>query len=377
MFHATSVGMQDETRSRGRDFWWAFPTSAILHALVIAALVLFNQPWLASQPQEETVNVTLVSPQEQPKPKPPAEAPQAKKPPEAKQPPAAEIQPPKPSKIEVLKPVFRFGDKDAGADKSSEAGGAEATTPAPVQSDEVKPPAEQKPAAASDAKPQPAESKDAEPVQENQAEAIKDTGKQDTEKQQGQADGADNKETGVQMPLGADGSDGDIALPALAKAPQPRPADTPRSSSKTTAKSENGNSGGRNAENTDVAASQPFSGLPGVRRPRSQGINDASATTSMAGVSRNKRAAQLCASALQQKLLAASYNPDLVPLVPLSRGNVLDVPEAAFRTRTEWHRLSFRCEVDKDATTIVSLSFRVGGSIPRDQWARLGLPTTN
>ncbi|WP_245439835.1 DUF930 domain-containing protein [Aminobacter sp. MSH1] len=55
-------------------------------------------------------------------------------------------------------------------------------------------------------------------------------------------------------------------------------------------------------------------------------------------------------------------------------GNVLDVPEAAFRTRSAWHALSFRCEVDTDATTILSLSFRVGATIARDQWARLGLP---
>lgn len=97
----------------------------------------------------------------------------------------------------------------------------------------------------------------------------------------------------------------------------------------------------------------------------------------MAGVPRDKRAARLCASALQQQLLQASYSPDLVPLVPLKRGNVLDVPEAAFRTRTAWHELSYRCEVDADATTIRSLTFRVGGTIPRDQWRRLGLPSSN
>lgn len=358
---------------------WAFPTSLVLHALVIAALVLFNQPWLASQPQEETVNVTLVPPPEQPKPKPAAEAPKPEKPPEPKQPPVAESQPPKSPQIEVLKPVFRFGEKDAGSDKSSEAGGVQTTPPSLEQGDQVKPPSEQKPEAAPAVPKQPAEAKDAEPAQDtkDKADASQDTGKLDPEKQQGQVDGADKPESGVPMPLGADGSDGEIALPAMAKAPQPRPEVAPKPGNTRIAKPEKGNTGGRNVENADVAASQPFSGLPGVRRPRSQGATDALATTSMAGVSRNKRAAQLCASALQQKLLAADYSPDLVPLVPLSRGNVLDVPEAAFRTRTAWHRLSFRCEVDKDATTILSLSFRVGGTIPRDQWARLGLPVTD
>ena len=94
----------------------------------------------------------------------------------------------------------------------------------------------------------------------------------------------------------------------------------------------------------------------------------------MAGVARDQRAAQLCASALQRQLLDASYFPDLLPLVPLQAGNVLDVPEAAFRTRTTWYRLSFRCEVDTNVTRVLSLTFRVGTAIPPDQWARLGLP---
>ena len=124
-----------------------------------------------------------------------------------------------------------------------------------------------------------------------------------------------------------------------------------------------------------VAISRAYSGLPGVRRLHSQGATgDALATTSMAGVPRDQRAAKLCASALQQQLLDASYFPDLVPLVPLKVGNVLDVPEAAFRTRTTWYDLSFRCEVDTDATRVLSFAFRVGTAIPPDEWARLGLP---
>jgi len=176
------------------------------------------------------------------------------------------------------------------------------------------------------------------------------------------------------MPLGAAGNDGEIVLPALAKAPQPRPASALKPSLAKVSKPGNGCTRGPNSKNVDVATS-PYSGLPGVRRLPLQGATgDAAATTSMAGVPRDERAAKLCASALQKQLLDASYSPDLVPLVPLKRGNVLDVPEAAFRTRSAWHALSFRCEVDTDATTILSLSFRVGATIARDRWARLGLP---
>ena len=388
--------MADETRNRRRDTLWALPASLILHGLLIAVLVAYSQPRAAQQPEEEAVNVTLAPPPEQPKPEPapppPPKPPEEKKPEEPKQPPAAEPEQTKPAKIEVLKPVFQFGDKDAGSGKSAEQGGG-VQTPSPTTDDGAKPHAEKQPdaekqtEAAKDAQPtQDAENgaatpqdatKEAQPAQDtpNEAAAPQDAGQQAKDKQDGLAEGADQQTAAAPPPLGADGSDGELALPALAKAPEPRPAAAPKPSRSEFTKPR-GASRAKNQDNADAAAAQPFSGLPGVRRPQSQG-GDALSTTAMAGVPRDKRAARLCASALQQQLLQASYSPDLVPLVPLKRGNVLDVPEAAFRTRTAWHELSYRCEVDADATTIRSLTFRVGGTIPRDQWGRLGLPAGN
>ncbi|WP_395448292.1 DUF930 domain-containing protein [Aminobacter sp. UC22_36] len=357
------------------------PTSLILHGLLITVLVAYSQPRLAQEQQEEAVNVTLVPPPEQPKPKPapPPKDPAAEKPaePKSKQLPASESRPPKPAQIEVLKPVFRFGDKDAGSGKSQEESSVQGTSPSQAKGDDVKPPSEMPPDAASDAEKQAAAAKDTKAAQEHDAASNQDTGKQATDKQQGLMDGADKQTAAAPMPLGAAGNDGEIALPALAKAPQPRPANASEPSLAKIAKPGNGSTRG-NSKNAEVAASQPYSGLPGVRKPQSQGATgDALATTSMAGVPRDQRAAKLCASALQRQLVGASYSPDLVPLVPLKQGNVLDVPEAAFRTRTAWHALRFRCEVDTDATTILSLSFRVGATIPRDQWAGLGLPAND
>jgi hypothetical protein len=94
----------------------------------------------------------------------------------------------------------------------------------------------------------------------------------------------------------------------------------------------------------------------------------------MAGVPRDQRAAKLCASALHQQLVDAAYRPDLVPLVPLKVGNIIDVPDTAFRSTTAWYDLSFRCEVDTNATRVLSFTFRVGNAIPPGEWARLGLP---
>ncbi|MDH4989042.1 DUF930 domain-containing protein [Aminobacter anthyllidis] len=360
------------------------PTSLILHGFFVAVLVAYSQPRLPQELQEQAVNVTLVPPPEQPKskpaPPPPAKNPDSEKPLEPKQLPASERQPPRPAQIEVLKPVFRFGDKDAGSGKSLEGGSVQDTSPSPAKDDDPKPPSTERPNAADDPETQAAAANDTQSAQdmENEAAANQDIGKQEKDKQEGLVDGADKQTAVAQTPLGGAGSDGEVALPALAKAPQPRPANTPKPSLAKISKPESGSTRTPNSKNVDVAKSQPYSGLPGVRRLQSQGATgDALATTSMAGVPRDKRAAKLCASALQKQLLAASYSPDLVPLVSLKRGNVLDVPEAAFRTRTAWHALSFRCEVDTDATTILSLSFRVGATIPRDQWGRLGLPAND
>lgn len=385
---------------------WALPTSLILHALLITILVVYSQPMPLDQQQEEqAVNVTLVPPPEQPKPKPappPApEKPKVEKPPEPKaenprepkveQPPPSEAPPRRPSPIEVLKPVFRFGDKDAGSNRSLEGGSVRDTSPSPPKVDDAKPPVaaegeqnksatsqgpDERPDAANDAEKQATATKDTEPAKSAEIEASSSqaTDKQEADKQAVVVDDADKKAAAGPTPLGAAGSDGEIALPEVAEAPQPRPADAPKPSPAKVSKPGSG-SARPNSKGVDVATSQPYSGLPGVRRLQSQGlIGDAMATTSMAGVPRDKRAAKLCASTLQQQLVDDAYSPDLVPLVPLKAGNVLDVPEAAFRTRTAWHALSFRCEVDSDATTVVSFTFRVGAMIPRDQWARLGLP---
>ena len=134
-----SVRMKDETRERRRTLLWGLPASLILHAL-ITALLVYRLPGPLQQPQEEqAVNVTLVPPPDQPKPKldpaPPPKNPEAKKPPEPKieRPPEQNVekQPPpeKPSTIVVLKPVFQFGEKDTGPRKSLDGGSAQDNSP--------------------------------------------------------------------------------------------------------------------------------------------------------------------------------------------------------------------------------------------------------
>jgi hypothetical protein len=378
LFRSTSVGMKDEIQARRRDLRWGLPASLALHVLIIAFLI-YGLPRPLQRPQEEqAVNVALVPPPVQPKPKPPVPAlkepkrekqsePKVEKPPEqqVKKQPPPEKQPPKSAPIEVLKPVFQFGAKDAGPRKSLDGGSAQDKPPSPAKDEASKPTV-----TAEDEKP---------------AEAGKDSGKQaastqqDGDKQEAAKQDAEARDTAKQSdttspPLAAAGSDGEIALPASAEAPRPRPANMPKPRF---AKGSKPGGGAGRPSSTDVAnaIARGYSGLPGVRKLYSQGATgDALATSAMAGVPRDRRAAKLCASELQQRLLNASYFPDLIPLVPLKAGNLLDVPEAAFHTQTTWYRLSFRCEVDNDATRVLSFDFRVGTAIPPDEWARLGLP---
>ncbi|BAV48283.1 hypothetical protein MLTONO_3380 [Mesorhizobium loti] len=343
--------MTSETGERRRYLLWGIPASLILHVLV-AALLIYGLPIPPQQPQEEQpVNVALVPAPDQSKPKPapapPPKPPEPKveKPPQQKvqKPPPSEKQAQKPPPVEVLKPVFQFGDKDTGPRKSLDGASAQDSSPSPAKDDDSKPPVVPNPA-----ENPPATPPDAEQRATTAAKQTQDAENQaalDVAKQQGTAP----------APLAADGGDGEIELPTSAEAPKPKPANAPKSSPSKVSKS----------------ASRNGSGLPDARRLFSQGATrDALATTAMDGVPRGQRAALLCANALQQQLLDASYFPKWVPSVSLKAGNIVDGSDVAFSTATAWYHLNFRCEVDTDATRVLSFDFRVGAELPRSEWPR-------
>jgi hypothetical protein len=375
LFHSTSVRMKDEARDRRRNLLWGIPASLILHALV-AALLVYGLPVPPQQQQEEQpVNVALVPPPDQPKPKP-APVPPPKPPePKVEKPPPPEKQAQTPLPVEVLKPVFQFGDKDTGPRKSLDGASAQDSSPAPAKDDASKPPVEPKPAENQPATPPDSEQRadstkadekpvtptaDAKPTQDAEKQAasteemdIPQAATQEGDKQAA-LDAAKQQGT-APAPLAADGGDGEIELPMSAEKPKPKPTNAPKPSPSKASKS----------------ASRNDSGLPDIRKLYSQGATgDALATTSMGGVPRAERASLLCASELQQQLLEGSYFPYMWPKVPLKGGNIIDAPDVAFSTTTTWYHLSFRCEVDTDATRVLSFDFRVGAEIPRNEWPR-------
>ncbi|MET0575148.1 MAG: DUF930 domain-containing protein [Mesorhizobium sp.] len=101
------------------------------------------------------------------------------------------------------------------------------------------------------------------------------------------------------------------------------------------------------------------------------------ATTALGDEPRGARAARLCVTELREQLRHASppYFPELLPSYRLEDGTVIEDPVAAFLGNGQWYNLSFRCEVDSEATKVVTFAFRVGDTVPRSEWKRRGLPS--
>lgn len=117
--------------------------SILIHALILAPLI-FGFPELTLKPEEpQAVEVELVAPEEKPKPEPAQKAPP---PPPPAPPPKPEQEAPtaqaKPKAPEVMRPVVKFGEKDAGSTKAPTGDAqrdAKAANPTPAPKQPEKP----------------------------------------------------------------------------------------------------------------------------------------------------------------------------------------------------------------------------------------------
>lgn len=324
----------------------------------------------------------------------------AEKPPEQKPPP----EPPKPPDDHVLKRVFQYGQKDTGPEKSLDGNSAKPNTPSPAKDEAVKPPItptpvptqpapvatpqqkaepskpDEKPATiAPDGKPTQGEEKqeaaapDAKPAQNEEKQATEDADKQQADKQELAPQPAEKQAVVTPKPLAAETGDKPAPPPSAEKA-TPKPAKTMNFKSAKAFKAPSGNARRPSPTNDAAAAGSPiYSGLPGVRKLYSQGATgNAFATSSMENVPRGQRVATLCGNVLSEELQSADYSVKWVPTITLDKGNVLNPAQAAFSTRNTWYNLNFRCEVDPDATRVLSFNFRVGSLVPPGEWASRG-----
>jgi hypothetical protein len=255
-------------------------------------------------------------------------------------PPAAPARPPPPAQqqaappIPALNPVVKFGETDSGPRQSLEGSAAEDEKPTQAQAE--KPIADEaRRETPAEEKPQPAETETAQSPEKPGSDAP------------GQPEGkAEEGASGAQ--LVAPAAEAEAAPPAPHK---PVPAKT------------------ATAPEPRLHEARTLFSRSANRRP--------SATTAMAGIPRGVRVGRLCATELRLQLQngPASYLPDLLPSYELASGTVLKVRHAAFRALGTWYNLSFECQVNAEATNLVSFAFRVGEPLSRDEQQRRGLPS--
>jgi hypothetical protein len=133
LFASTAVMTRNDIRDRGFLVGWGWPASIVVHSL-IAALLIFGLPPSLSQPQQEPpIKVEIVPPpkpveQARADPPPPserAEEPKAEMPPEAKvEKTAKSDDAAREAPIAAVRPVFKFGEKDAGPRQSADGNSA-------------------------------------------------------------------------------------------------------------------------------------------------------------------------------------------------------------------------------------------------------------
>ena len=308
--------MDDAQDVPKRGKGWAFVTSSVLHAAIAAALLLKWPEPKPEPPKDEAVKVDIV--QEKDAPKPPEQKADEQPPPPP--PPQEQAKTEQPANVPVptLRPVFQFGQKDAGPaqqDGSASDGEKDAT------------------GELADKKPDASKAEEPKAVTE---EASKEPPKDDLPGVPDILKALEQQEAASAAAAGK---------PVEEKAQTPKPADAPE--------------------------------LKKARKLYSDAaVGGQAAVMAMGDMPREARIGQLCATELREQLRHATprYNPMMLPAYRLRYGNVLDVPQAAFRTPSDWYDVSFRCEVDDGGLKVVSFAFKVGEPVPRSEWKTRKFP---
>jgi hypothetical protein len=355
--------MKQETEKPRSNIGWGIPVSILLHA-VFAGVLFFHLPLDFSEPrEEEAVQVELVSPPEEEKqeekqeeqaaqepppeqkpeepkpeeaapPPPPPPSPQAETPPAEPPPPQAQEQPEEQAAMPQLDPVFQYGEKDTGPKLSNGNASEEAETPATPYAEQEAEAEEPAPAASTAEEAPDAAEQEAPPLPDDINLPEVDVAETSPERDGTVAPG----ETSLE------------AVPVPAERPKPQAEEKP--------------------------AEKPLE-LTEAKRLFSQNETGSQiATRAMGDMPRGLRAGQLCATEMQQQLLHASppYPLQMVQVYRLPGGTVLEVREGAFLAGGKWYDLSFRCEINEDATRVLSFAYDVGNPVPRSQWKRRGFP---
>ncbi|MDK1492581.1 DUF930 domain-containing protein [Sinorhizobium sp. 7-81] len=311
--------MQQFVKAPKREIGWGMPTSVALH-LALAFLLLFRLPEAPAEPEkEQSVNVELVSP---PRPK-------------------AQEKPPAPAKSGAKPSASRpqaFESASARADVN------EARQPPPKQGE-----TQDAPKAVEQPKPGPSKPETAarEMPEDKPAPPVLETPQPDSATGQSEIEAAALESVPVpaQRPLQEKGEKQEAADPAGAKTDQ---------------------------KSGELVSAKELFSPNALSNPRVK--------QALGKLPVKKRIVQICSiEALEQ---VRSQRPGAFPdmLVPYGPTGGIISPSAltarggAYRSKANWYNVDFKCEVDADATAVVSFSFAIGGAVPKSEWDARQLP---
>ncbi len=298
---------------------WGIPTSIALH-LALAFLLLVRLPEHSAPAKDESINVELVPPPKRTE-KPQEKPNEAKVQPSRSQPQVFESASAEPDKKEPVQPQL----PPAAPSKP------ETPQPAPEQAS----PASAKPESAA----KPSETKTA-----ALAELHVDT--EDAVNEAGDA------------------------APAVQSAPVP--------AEKPAVEEAKADAAQKPAE---AASEQQVSALVQAKQLYSKdALSDPRVKQAIGRLPPKRRIVQLCTiEALEQiRRQRPDAFPDmLVPFGPvggLVSASGLNASGGAFRSRSKWYAVDFKCEVNPETTSVASFSFAIGKAIPKSEWAVRQLP---
>ena len=106
-------------------------------------------------------------------------------------------------------------------------------------------------------------------------------------------------------------------------------------------------------------------------------LSDPRVRQAIGNLPRNQRILQLCGNEAMQQVRNQRPDADLLAYSPSGRtiaSGALNSREGAFRNRSNWYNLDFKCQVDAAAMEVVSFSFAFGNAVPRNDWPERKLP---
>ncbi|WP_331376837.1 DUF930 domain-containing protein [Sinorhizobium chiapasense] len=292
------------------------PTSVALH-LTVAFLLLFRLPEAPPEPEkEQSVNVELVPP---PRPKaeekPPAEPAKSSAKPSAPQPQA-------------------FESASARADVNEE------LQPPPKQGE-----IQDAPKAVEQPKPTPsgAETAAREMPEAKQAPPVLATPQPNAATQQGETESASLE-----------------SVPVPAQRPPPETAEKQQSPEPAGAKVDQ--------KSDELVPAKELFSPNALSNPRVK--------QALGKLPTKARIAQICSiEALEQiRNQRPGAFPDMLGRAGTISNSALTAMGSAFRSKAKWYNIDFKCEVDAEATAVISFSLAIGGAIPKSEWKMRELP---